>query len=99
MKWNKSCTLCCVYIRLIGAEIAFNGENEKMKKSDLTVSTFIQYMEDFRFWVNAAGRSHRLPEKEIEKCLPRGQNLTYFAKKSTQEAVRRYKNPWTSGTE
>jgi len=39
----------------------------KMEKSDLTLPTFAQYVEDFRFWVNAAGRAHRVPEKEIAK--------------------------------
>ena len=42
-------------------------KNAKMGKSDLTLSTFMQYVEDFRFWFNAAGRAHRLPEKEIAK--------------------------------
>ena len=46
--------------------MAFNGENAKMEKSDLTLSTFVQYVEDFRFSVNAAGRAHQLPENEIE---------------------------------
>ena len=27
----------------------------KMEKSDLTLSTYIQYVEDFRFWINVAG--------------------------------------------
>ena len=38
-------------------------KNAKMEKFDLTLSTFVQYVEDLRFWVNAAGRTHRLPEK------------------------------------
>ena len=29
-------------------------------------------MEDFRFWVNAAGRAHRLPEKETAKMFVTG---------------------------
>ena len=49
--------------------MAFNGENAKMGKSDLTLSTFGQHVEDFRFWVNAAGRAHRLPDKEMEKMF------------------------------
>ena len=38
-----------------------------MEKSDLTLSTFGQHVEDFRFWINAAGRAHRWPEKIMEK--------------------------------
>ena len=49
--------------------MAFNGENARMEKSDLSPPTFAQYVEDFRFWVNAAGRAHRVPEKEIAKKL------------------------------
>jgi hypothetical protein len=44
-------------------------KNAKMEKSDLSLPTFAQYVEDFRFWVNAAGRAHRVPEKEIGKFL------------------------------
>ena len=52
--------------------MAIYGENAKIEKSDLTLSTFVQYDEDFRFWVNAAGRAHRLSEKEIEKIFVTG---------------------------
>jgi len=38
-----------------------------MEKSDLSLSTYVQYVEDFRFWMNVAGRTHRLPDKEIAK--------------------------------
>ena len=31
----------------------------KMEKLDVTLSTYVQYVEDFKFWVNVAGRSHR----------------------------------------
>ena len=63
--------------------MAFNG------KSDLTLPTFARYVDDFRFWVNAAGRAHLVPEKEIAKMFVK-------KKKSTQEVVRRCKNPLTS---
>ena len=43
-----------------------------MEKSDLTLSIFVQYVDDFRFWVNAAGRAHRLLEKEIAKMFVTG---------------------------
>jgi len=38
-----------------------------MEKSDLSLSTYVQHVKDFRFWMNVAERSHRLPEKEIAK--------------------------------
>ena len=47
-------------------------KNAKMEISDLTLSTYVQYVEDFKFWVNVAGRPHRLPEKEIAKCFVNG---------------------------
>ena len=40
-------------------------KNAKMEESDLTLPTFAQHVEDFTFWVNTAGRAHRVPEKEI----------------------------------
>ena len=52
--------------------MAFNGENAKMEKSNLTLWTFVQYVEDFRFWVKAAARAHRMPEKEIAKMFVTG---------------------------
>ena len=30
-------------------------KNAKMEKSDLTLSMYVQYVEDFRFWINVAG--------------------------------------------
>ena len=44
----------------------------KMEKSDLNLSTYVQYDEDFKFWVNVAERPHGLPEKEIAKCFVNG---------------------------
>jgi len=38
-----------------------------MEKSDLSLSTYVQYVEDFRFWMDVAGRTYRLPDKEIAK--------------------------------
>ena len=43
-----------------------------MEKLDITLSTFVQYIEDFRFWIYVAGRTHRLPDKEIAKCFVGG---------------------------
>ena len=47
-------------------------KNAKMEKTDLTVSTYVQYVEDFKFWANVAGRPHRLSEREIAKCFVTG---------------------------
>ena len=44
-------------------------KNAKMENSDLTLSTYVQYVEDFKFWFNVTGRTHKLPEKEIAKCF------------------------------
>ena len=44
-------------------------KNAKMEKSDLSLNTYVQYVEDFKFWVMAAGLPHRIPEKEIVKCF------------------------------
>ena len=40
-------------------------KNAKMVKSDLTLSTNVQYVEDVKFWGNVAGRHHVLPEKKL----------------------------------
>ena len=32
----------------------------------------VQYVEDFKIWVNVEGRPHRLQEKEIAKCFVSG---------------------------
>ena len=47
-------------------------QKAKMEKSDLILSMYVQYVEDFRFWINVAGRTHRLPDKEIAKCFVSG---------------------------
>ena len=47
-------------------------KNAKMEKSDLSLNTYVQYVEDFKFWVMAAGLPHRIPEKEIVKCFVNG---------------------------
>ena len=40
-------------------------KNAKMEKSDVTLSTYVQYVEDYKFYVNVAGRPHRFLENEI----------------------------------
>ena len=47
-------------------------ESQYDEKSDLTLSTYVKYVEDFKFWLNVTGRPHRLPEKEIAKCFVNG---------------------------
>jgi len=44
-------------------------KNARMEKSDLSLSTYVQYVKDFHFWMNVAGRTHRLLDKEIEKMF------------------------------
>ena len=44
-------------------------KNAKMEKSDLSLNTYLQYVENFKFWVMAAGTAHRLSEKEIVKIF------------------------------
>jgi len=40
-----------------------------MEESDLSLNTYVQYVEDFKFWVLAAGNAHRSPKKEIVKIF------------------------------
>ena len=47
-------------------------KNAKMDKSDLSLNTYVQYVEDFKFWVLLAANPHRLPEKEIVKMFVSG---------------------------
>jgi len=49
-----------------------------MEKSDFSLSTYVQYVEDFRFWMDVAGRAHRFPEKEIAKCFNSRLKLDVF---------------------
>ena len=41
-------------------------------KLDLSLNTYVQYVENFKFWVLSAGNAHRLPEKEIVKMFVSG---------------------------
>ena len=41
-----------------------NGEYTKMKKFDISLSTFVPYVEEFRFWVNAAGSENSSVARE-----------------------------------
>jgi len=70
-----SLELCDAYIKLIrenGKLMTKKCKNVKMGKSDQTLSTFVQHVEDFKFWVNAAERAHRFPKKEIAKMFVTG---------------------------
>ena len=63
-------------------------KNAKMEKTDLTVSTYVQYVEDFKFWVNVAGITHRLSYREIAKCFVSGLKPTFSVKKCIQGLSR-----------
>jgi hypothetical protein len=43
--------------------------NAIMIKSDLSLSTYTQYVDDFKFWLRTAGDRHKLPPKEIVKIF------------------------------
>jgi hypothetical protein len=47
-------------------------KNAKMMKDDLSLSTYSQYVEDFKFWMKAAGDTHKPPEKEVVKIFVNG---------------------------
>ena len=53
-------------------------KNAKIEKSDLSLYTYVQYVEDFKFWILAAGNAHRLPQKEIVKMFVSGLKLEVF---------------------
>jgi len=61
-----------------------------MEKSGFCLSTYVEYVEDFRFWMNVVGRTHRLPDKEIAKCFVSGLKPNYFVKK----CIRGLSIPW-----
>ena len=44
----------------------------------ISLSTYVKYLEDFKFWVLTVGNAHRLPEKEIVKMLVSGLKLEVF---------------------
>ena len=62
-------------------------KNAKMEKSDLNLSTYVQYVEDFKFWVDVAGRPHQIPDKEIAKCFVNGLK-NYFVKKFIPDILK-----------
>jgi hypothetical protein len=71
-KKKSSFKLCYVFTKQIQAG---NGELWlKMLKwrNLISLSTYVKYLEDFKFWVLAAGNAHRLPEKEIVKMFVSG---------------------------
>ena len=57
--------------------MANNGKNAKMEKSDLSLNTYVQYVEDFKFWVLAAGSWQLVMligfRKEVVKMFVSGQ--------------------------
>ena len=49
-----------------------NDKECKNGKFDLSLNTYVKYVDDFKFWVMAAGLAHRIPEKDIVKCVVDG---------------------------
>ena len=58
---KSSFKLCYDYTGEFKQEMENMVKNAKMKESDLSLNTDVQYAEDFKFWVLAAGNDHRLP--------------------------------------
>ena len=54
-----------------------NGKNAKMEKSDLSLNTCVQYVEDFKLRV-LAWNAHWFSEKEIVKIFVSGLNPELF---------------------
>ena len=65
-------------------------KNVKRGKSDLTLSTYVQYVEEFKFWVNVAGKPHRLPEKEIAKCFVNGLKSDIFREEMYSKTFKNF---------
>ena len=59
-----------------------------MEKSDLSLNTYVPYVEDFKFWVLAAGNTHRLPEKEIVKMFVSGLKPEVFREEIYSRDIR-----------
>jgi hypothetical protein len=57
---------------LLFTQMSLNDENTKMEKQDLSLSTYTQYMDDFKFWMMTAGNAHKPPEKVIVKLFASG---------------------------
>ena len=64
-------------------------KNAKMEKSDLSLNTYVQYVEDFKFWVLEAGNAHRLLEKEIVKMFMSGLKPEGFREEIYSRAFER----------
>ena len=60
-------------------------ENAKMEKSDLSLNT---YVEDFKFWVMAAGNACRLPRKRLLKFLSVASSLIFFVRRFIRDRSR-----------
>jgi len=64
------------------------GKNAKMEKADLSLNTYLQYVEDFKLWVLAAGNAHRIPEKKIAKFLLVVSSRIFFVRRFIQDRVK-----------
>jgi hypothetical protein len=67
-------------------------KNAKMEKSDLSLSTFTQYMDDFKFWLKAAGDHHSIPEKEVVKIFVSGLKPELFRDEIHSRACENMRN-------
>ena len=47
------------------SKMACYVKNAKLEKYDVSLNTYVQYIEDFKFWVLAAGNAYWLSENEI----------------------------------
>ena len=63
-------------------------KNAKMEKSDLSLNTYVSYVEDFKFWVMTAGNAHRLPRKILLKSLSVASSLIYFVRRFIRNRSR-----------
>ena len=77
------------FISAMHACCQFQSKIAVDEKSDLALSTYVQYVEDFRFWMNVAGRVNRLPEKEIV-CV-----LSVDLNRNRKKCIPTHSRPWT----
>ena len=61
-------------------------KNARMEKSDLSLSTFTQYVEDWRFWLLVCGREHAVPDREMAKIFVQGLKPDIFREEISSRA-------------
>jgi hypothetical protein len=66
-------------------------KNAKMVKDDLSLSTYSQYVDDFKFWMKAARDTHKPPEKGREDfCIEMGSSQKFIEMKFIHVLVKIY---------